>query len=238
MRRSSVRNAVPAGRRYLYPCYGRVNRANSQGVRWGVPVDPRDPASVRTLSRARCFVYVAPCAHEDLLKLGHSRDPLRRFQSLHRRWFEFFAPERIALVEADTVREARAIELALKHRLADWNAPVPLTVAREAGGHGEWYRGASAQLERAVSDLERQGHRVHVPALAWLRDALQARSDLLYAWTESALSVDELELRAGTTPAQRIVRDVLDAYPALGIPLEEHLPPSAWRWYEAGGGLL
>lgn len=202
-----------------------------------MPIDPRDPASIRTLSRDRCFVYVAPCAYEDLLKLGHSRDPLRRLQSLHRRWFEFFAPERIVLVETDTVREARALELALKRQLVDWNAPVPLTVAREAGGHGEWFRGAGGQLERAVRGLEEQGHRVHAPALSWLRDALQARGDLLYAWTEAALSVDELELRAGPTPAQRLVRDALDAYAAFGIGLEERLPPAVWRWYGAGGGL-
>jgi hypothetical protein len=202
-----------------------------------VPVDPRDPASIRTLSRNRCFVYVAPCVHEDLLKLGHSRDPLQRLQSLHRRWFEFFAPERIALVETDTVREARAIELMLKHQLVDWNAPVPLTVAKEAGGHGEWYRGASRHLERAVGELEQDGHRVHMPALPWLQDALQARGDLLYAWTDAALTVDELELRAGSTPAQRLVRDILDAYAAFDIALEKRLPPAVWRWYEAGGGL-
>lgn len=202
-----------------------------------MPIDPRDPASVRTLSRHRCFVYVAPCAYEDLLKLGHSRDPLQRLQSLHRRWFEFFAPERIALVETDTVREARAIELALQHELAEWNAPAPLTVLREAGGHGEWFRGAGARLEDAVRALEAQGHRVHAPATDWLRAALRARSDLLHEWTNAALTIDELELRAGTTPVQRVVRDALDACAAFDIALEERLPPAVWRWYRAGGGL-
>ena len=203
-----------------------------------MPIDPRDPASIRTLSRDRGFVYVAPCAYEDLLKVGYSRDPLQRLQTLHRRWFEFFAPERIVLVETDTVREARAIELGLKHALADWNAPVPLTIAREAAGHGEWYRGASATLDRSVGALHDSGHRVHAPAWAWLRHALEARGELLYAWTDASLSVDELELRAGATAAQRVVRDALDAYAAFGIPLEERLPSAVWRWYRAGGGMV
>jgi hypothetical protein len=86
-----------------------------------MPVDPRDPAATRTLSRNRCFLYVAPCAYEDQLKLGFSRDPLRRFQSLHRRWFEFFDVDRIALVETETVRDAldafRALAIPLEESL-------------------------------------------------------------------------------------------------------------------------
>lgn len=201
-----------------------------------MPVDPRDPAAAHTLSRGRCFLYVAPCAYEDLTKIGFSRDPLQRLQSLHRRWFEFFMPERIALVELDTVGEARALELALKRELVELNTPVPLTIAREAAGHGEWYRGASDRLMQVVRQLAAQGHRVHSPVAPWLRDALQARAELLYSWTEAALSVDELELRAGLTPAQRAVRDVLDAYTAFDLELQERLPPAVWRWFRAGGG--
>lgn len=201
-----------------------------------MPVDPRDPSASHTLSRGRCFLYIAPCAYEDLAKIGFSRDPLERLHSLHRRWFEFFLPARISLVELDTVREARALELALKRELTDLNTPVPLTIAREAAGHGEWYRGASDRLTQFVRQLETQGHRVHAPADAWFRDALQARADLLYSWTEAALSVDELELRARITPAQRAVRDVLDAYAAFDVELKERLPPAVWRWYRGGMG--
>ena len=63
------------------------------------PIDRRDPAS-RTLSRGRCFLYVLPLAsHEDVLKLGFSRDPLDRLQALHPRYFEVFDLERAFLVE-------------------------------------------------------------------------------------------------------------------------------------------
>jgi len=35
-------------------------------------------------------VYVLPCQHDDILKLGFSRDPLLRMQTLHQRYFDFF----------------------------------------------------------------------------------------------------------------------------------------------------
>jgi T5orf172 domain-containing protein len=203
-----------------------------------MPVDLRDPAATRTPSQGQCFLYVFPCAYEDLLKVGFSRDPLQRLQALHRRWYEFFDPERIVLVETDTVREARALELSTKHRLADLNAPAPMTVAHEAGGHGEWYRGAGAQLEVFVRQLRRQGYRTHAPADDWLRQALHDRCELLYSWTEALLTVDELELNAGSTPGQRIVRDALDAFSAVDIALDEWLPAAVLRWYRAGGGLV
>lgn len=201
------------------------------------PVDPRDPAAVRTLSRGRCFLYIAPCQHEDLLKLGFSRDPLERFQSLHRRWYDLFDPRRILLVETDTVREARVLERGLQQELAAYNATAPLTVARLAGGHGEWYRGACGVLEETVRDLHRRGHRTHAPAREWLRQALLARAELLFAWTQASLSPDELERRGGHTAAQAVVRDALDAYPALELDLEPWLPGEVMHWYRQGGGL-
>ncbi|WP_159015667.1 hypothetical protein [Cognatiluteimonas profundi] len=56
-------------------------------------IDPREPGN-RGPSRGRCYLYVLPCAYEDLLKLGFSRDPLDRMQALHPRWFEFFDLDR------------------------------------------------------------------------------------------------------------------------------------------------
>ena len=72
-------------------------------------------------SRGRCFVYVAPCAWEDLVKVGHSRDPLGRLEAFHRRWYEVFDPDLAWLVELDRVREATALELALRHGLVEHN---------------------------------------------------------------------------------------------------------------------
>jgi hypothetical protein len=120
---------------------------------------------------------------EDHCKLGFSRDPLSRLQALHRRWFELFDLDRGLLVETDTVREARDLELELGRPLVDHNAPAPLTVRREAAGHTEWYRGASALLEQAGDMLLRRGHVVHAPLRAWLQPELRRRSSRPMNWT-------------------------------------------------------
>ena len=126
---------------------------------------PRMIAS-RTLSRGRCFLYVLPLAsHEDVLKLGCSRDPLDRVQALHPRYFEVFDLERAFLVETEAVRDARALELELRRMLVAHNAPAPLTVRREAAGHTEWYRGAFAQLAGAVAQDARSDFRNVVRAV-------------------------------------------------------------------------
>lgn len=195
------------------------------------PIDRRDPAA-RTLSRGRCFLYVLPWAsHEDVLKLGFSRDPLQRLQALHPRWFDVFDLERAFLVETEAVRDARALELELRRALVAYNAPVPLTVQRAAAGHTEWYRGAFAQLAEAGRALAARGYVLHDPLRPWLRDALLARGDRLFSWTQAMLGPDELEWPAATTPGQRAVRDMLDACVALDIPLEPVLPEAVLRWH-------
>jgi hypothetical protein len=202
-----------------------------------MPIDPRDPASIRSLSRGRCFLYVLPSAFEDLLKLGFSRDPLDRLQSLHRRYFEVFDLDRGLLVETETVREARALELALGRLIPLHSAPAPLTVRHEAAGHTEWYRGAYESLTEAVRALAAQGHVLHEPLRPWLQQALLTRRDLLFSWTQAMLTLEELEAPAAITPTQRVVRDALDAYVAFGIALEPALPEAVLRWHRAVSGL-
>ena len=200
---------------------------------------PIDPAEFRTssLSRGRCFVYVLPCAYEDILKLGFSRDPLSRLQALHRRYFEFFDLERALLIETETVRDARRLELALAAEIDLHNAPAPLVARREAGGHTEWYRGAFEHLERASASLASVGYTVHHPAAPWLRSVLAAQSDRLYGWSAETL----LAIESGILPdevAARLrgsLRDGLDAYYAFAIDLEPLLPPAVYRWHRAGG---
>ena len=181
-------------------------------------------------SRGRCFLYVAPCAWEDLLKVGHSRDPLQRLEAFHPRWYEVFDPDLAWLVELDHVREASRLELQLRHGIADHNAPAPLTIRREAAGQGEWFRGASAALARERERLADAGHLLHAPARTWLRDALLARADGLHAWTTALLDVDALEAPVDATPVARAVRDAIDAYAAFGIDVAPRLPPGVARW--------
>jgi hypothetical protein len=177
------------------------------------------------------WVYVFPSVWEDHAKLGFSRDPLARIRQFHCRWFEFFDLDRGLLVEAETVRDARAIELRLRRALAEYNAPAPLTVREAAAGKTEWYRGAAGRLEDAARMLETGGHVLHAPLRPWMRKALLACSDQLYAWSHAQLSMAELEGEAGMTATQRLVRDMLDAHGALAIDAEGWVAPEVWRWY-------
>ncbi|TKS54344.1 GIY-YIG nuclease family protein [Luteimonas yindakuii] len=178
----------------------------------------------------RCFAYVFPCRWEDHCKIGFSRDPLGRIAALHPRWYEFFDLERGVLVEAESVRDARDLELLLRGPLRDHNAPAPLSVRMEAGGGTEWFRGVETLLDVAVRGLATQGYRLR-PLQAWLGAALVARRDGLHEWTLLQLSVDELEGLCGDTPAQRRLRDQLDAFDALSIDIDDVLPRTVRDWY-------
>lgn len=182
-------------------------------------------------SRGRCFLYVFPCGWEDLLKLGISRDPLERAQSLHPRWFDFFDLDRGFVVQFDRVREARDHELALGHRLAEHRAVAPLTVREEAGGHTEWFRGAYDALARVATELDETGHVVHAPLRPWLREALLARGDRLFSWAQAMLEPDDLATRQVATPRQQAVRAALDARSALEIDVATAVPDAVLAWY-------
>lgn len=194
---------------------------------------PWRPASV-----GRSFVYVFPCDGEDILKLGFSRDPLDRIQTLHQRYFEFFDLDRAILLETDRVREARAIEHALKVELTLHNAPAPLVVRSKAGGHTEWYRGALGRLADAAIGFEQQGYRVDRDVRAWMRDRLAERSGILYHWSSQVLDAilgegAALEAPRLCTPLERTLRNALDAYRAFDLPLEEFVPDEVAQWYDA-----
>lgn len=189
---------------------------------------PSDPAFARTLSAGRCHLYVLPCAYEDILKLGHSRDPLTRMQALHPRYFEFFDLDRGVLVTTDTVREARDLERRLGRAVKVHNAPSPLVVRREAAGHTEWYRGALERLSREADTLSESGYLVELGLRTWTRERLLERSERLYAWATQMQ--DESDYGA-IFPAS--ARDALDAYAALDIEVEPWLPAPFWQWYRA-----
>lgn len=196
-----------------------------------------EPERTRAPSEGACYLYVLPCAYEDLLKLGFSRQPLDRMQALQPRWFEFFDLDRALLVETETVRDARGLELELRRRLREHGAPAPLTIRIEAAGHTEWYRGAYPALSAEVERLSAIGHTVHVPMRPWLQGQLRTRADLLFAWTSRVIDGVQgepalLDLPS-MAPLRRQVLDTLDAYAALGIDVEDHLPDAIRCWYHA-----
>ncbi|HZV23990.1 MAG TPA: GIY-YIG nuclease family protein [Luteimonas sp.] len=193
-------------------------------------IEPRDPGN-RGPSRGLSYLYVLPCAYEDILKLGFSRDPLGRMQALHPRWFEFFDLDRAFLVEAETVRDARDLELGLGRVIAEHNAPAPLVIRREAAGHTEWYRGAYDALATTAHALAAGGYAMHAPLRPWLRERLVERSDRLFSWTMAMLPPEVLEMRDPSSV--RRVLDMLDAFGSLNIELEPWLPPQVLDWYRS-----
>ena len=196
----------------------------------------RDDRPWRPAGAGPSFVYVFPCLGEDLLKLGMSRDPLDRIQSLHPRWFDFFDIDSARLVETDSVREARAIETRLRKALRLHNAPAPLLVSEAAGGRTEWFRGALDILGRETDALESTGLRLHRTARPWLRNALAARGGLLFHWSADMLEAIDPDFSPPLSSRQptgleRTLGNALDGYDALGLEPDALVPPAVLRWW-------
>jgi len=189
----------------------------------------------RPSSDGRAFVYMLPLRAEELLKLGFSRDPVVRMRSLHPRYFDFFDLERAWIIEADRVREARAIEREFKRRVREHRAPAPLEVRPQAGGETEWYRGARDILQAAASGLIAQGYNVHLGARPWLRAQLLARSSGLFEWSSQMYG----QMQVARAEPELVVRDALgsalraelDALTAFDIDIAGAVPDDVGAWY-------
>lgn len=191
----------------------------------------------RFASRGRAFVYVLPCRDEDLLKVGFSRDPLQRLQTLHPRFFRFFDLDRAFLIATDSVRDARRIERRYIEAFAERRSPAPLVVPDAAAGYTEWYRGAYADAQAMARALGAdEGYMLHAPLRDWLRALFRERGALLFAWSAKMLEAIEYE-RFNTPPApapgalERALRDALGCFDELGIDVEPLVPEPVFRWY-------
>ncbi|MGX5731553.1 GIY-YIG nuclease family protein [Pseudoxanthomonas beigongshangi] len=177
------------------------------------------------------FLYLLPCAGEDLIKLGISRDPLARARSLAPRWFEFFDLDHAWLLQADDVAEAQAWETALKRSLRPHNAPAPLLSVRAAGGFSEWFRGAHAAVLGYMDTMAGQGFPLH-PARPWLGQALARGSDSLYGWADALWqSMLDAGIDPSLHPLAPSLRDACDEQIAFALELEDRMPAAVARWY-------
>jgi len=174
---------------------------------------------------ARAHVYVAPCAGEDIAKIGFSRDPLRRLQSLHRRWFEFFDLADGFVVAADSVRDARRVERSLISAAIEHRANAPLTVSTRAGGHSEWFRGVRGLLNAAADELIAAGFAVVRPLRPWLAGPMRERAGTLYEWSQQALRA----IDAGDCGARLDLRDALDALAGFDLDAAEFVDDDVLR---------
>ena len=202
----------------------------------------RDDRRWRPAGSGRSFVYVLPCSGEAILKIGFSRDPLNRFQTLHPRYFEYFDLDAAWLVETDSVREARSIERSLGTQVKAHAAVQPMSIRHQAGGRTEWYRGAETVLTGAADALSKQGMLLHRPLRPWLASTLEARSGLLFHWSAQMLDAIggdvDADLRAYSNAldpaASRLhwtLRNALDAYAAFNLPRRESVPAAVAGWY-------
>ena len=200
------------------------------------------PHATGTPSIRRGYLYVLPCRDDSLLKIGFSLDPLQRFRAFHRRFFEFFDLGRGALIEVDNVRDARRAERLFIRAFAPFGAPSPLLVARSAGCHTAWYRGIHDDALALAHDLaQREGFALHAPLRTWLRERLAERGDLLFDWTQQALDAIESErFNAAASSARDTLihelRDALDGYVEVGLPLPSLVSNEVFEWYGANAG--
>lgn len=191
----------------------------------------------RFASRGRTFVYVLPCRDEDILKVGFSRDPLDRFRTLHRRFFEFFDLGRGLLIQTDHLRDARRVERWFITTFAEQRAPAPLAVREAAAGYTEWFRGVALPVDKLAREVcTDQGFVLHAPLSSWLRGCFVERSTLLYSW--SARMLDALEYEYFNVPAparsgrgEKALRDALDACAAVGMEIQALVPAPVLDWY-------
>ena len=188
---------------------------------------------VGTGASGRAFLYVLPCAYEDHAKLGIATDPLRRMQAFSPRYYAFFDLDRGWLAEAASVREARSWETRLKRDLRLHAAPPPLIVPARAAGRTEWFRGAETALSAARTALEDAGFAVH-PLRGWVAERLAAQREHLGAGEQAAIArygpVDGWPLARSGTP-WAVLRDALDAYRVLDVPLDDVVSPALRAWH-------
>ncbi|MFK2900781.1 GIY-YIG nuclease family protein [Dyella jejuensis] len=187
--------------------------------------------------RGKTFVYVLPCAGEDLTKVGFTHDPVQRFRSFHPRFFALFDLERGMLVETGRLRDARRVERLLIERWPEHRAAAPLLVSEAAGGHTEWFRGIADQADGLVRRVaERYGYPLHAPLSGWLRARFAERADQLYEW--SLRMLDMLEWQALNLPPEvqdarlaAMLGDTLDACRAVGMDIAALVPSRVMAWH-------
>lgn len=195
-----------------------------------------DIGAPRQASRGRTFVYILPCHGDDLLKVGFTRDPLQRFQTLHKRFFMFFDLEAGFLIETDRLHEARRLERLFIERWPDHNAPPPLQVPTSAAGHTEWFRGIRDEVAPFAQRLaERYGYQMHRPARAWIAAQFMERSDALYEWSAQLFTaIQDAQNHGALTDALQpyieALNDTVIACQTLGVDPSDVVAPQVLTW--------
>jgi hypothetical protein len=165
------------------------------------------------------YVYLLSLADCSAFKVGYSCNPLQRIYGFNRRYFERFDLHESQLLQVRSVADARAIEAALKSELAQFRATCPTWVSQAAGGHTEWF---SAVYFPQTKDRLREFVHPAMQLVALhehMRDELDRLKETFELWVWSqAQQVNSAPLQEAGEAA-RLLRDWLDAYRVLDIPL-------------------
>lgn len=186
------------------------------------PASPCEPAD----ARAWLYVLVAD-GHEDLLKVGLTREPLQRWSAFHARWYEAFDLRHSLLVGCETRQDAQRLETALHRELAEQRCPMPLSVRVAAAGATEWYRGAYPRARRFVAQCATEGYPVVTDAHALLVAPMRAQAERL----DGLLREAHQGLQEGwlTAPQGLALVNLVDGHCQFDPGLETRLPQPAWR---------
>jgi len=176
---------------------------------------------------APASVYIIPARFEEILKIGFSREPAHRIRSFHPRYFEYFDLDRAFVICANDEKDARRIERLFALQLADHRTHAPLVIEQAPGGHTEWYRCAYELAREASTQIVFEGGYPPLTSAATLiREHLLREREHLFE--HATAFVDVIDGLGNDDPqALKIAaafRDVLDAFEAFDIPVDEYLP--------------
>lgn len=178
------------------------------------------------------FVYLFALTDCSAFKVGFSCNPLQRIHCFSRRYYERFDLDQSRLLRLDAEAAARAIEMTLKHELAECRIDSPTWVPLEAGGHTEWFAAVHfGRAEERLRSFVTETASV-IDAAGYVRGELERLSG---AFEPLAMSQAQQVCDASASPytvqsALAIadsLRDWLDAYRFFDVPLFSDDPQAA-----------
>jgi hypothetical protein len=170
------------------------------------------------------FVYLFALTDCSAFKVGFSCNPLQRIHCFSRRYYERFDLDQSRLLRLDAEADARAIEMTLKHELAQFRTESPAWVPLEAGGHTEWFAAVHlGQAEQRLRAFASDTASV-LDAAGYVRCELERLSGsfeplaMSQAQQVCDASASPYTLKSALAIADSL-RDWLDAYRFFDVPL-------------------
>lgn len=192
-------------------------------VRVHAHVLSKSDTAVADCVTARWFVYMFALKNGSAFELGFSSDPLHHLRSLAARFHERFDLQASVLLSVDSCARARQLTAKVEQQLVHASVTAPSDLARTARDT-QWFN--TAHFSRAQQLLTHAMDEVSAPLLTL---AAFAGSDFLRlqsgteAWAFSTARRLNADIAYAPSAVHlelaRALRDCLDAYRALRVPL-------------------